>query len=249
MAYDFTYSSAEATGSRWERSFWSLLAAQFQGAFNDNALRNLAIFLLIASATSPRERYATGEIVGALFSLPFILFSMAGGYFADRYSKRSVTVATRMAGIGVMVSALAGLTTENRWMLFAAIFLMGTQSALFGPAKYGLLPELLPVKRLSWGNGLLELGTFLAIILGTVAGALLSEQFRGRHIWSGAILIVFSIAGYFSSLGIRKIPAANPEKKFSANFVGDLFAQLSSMRGDRVLYLAVIGNTYFWFLG
>jgi len=234
---------------RWERSFWALIAAQFQAAFNDNALRNLVIFLLIGAEASEHSRYRTGELAGVLFSLPFILFSMAGGFLADRYSKRGVAVATRTAAVGVALFGLAGLATERRALLLSAIFLMGALSALFGPAKYGLLPELLPQKRLSWGNGILELGTFLAIILGTVAGALLADTFDGRHHWSGLILAAFAIVGWLWSLGIRRVPAADPLRRFQTNLLADLGARLQTMRRDRVLFLAVAGNTYFWFLG
>src|SRR5581483_10628284 len=122
-------------------------------------------------------------------------------------------------------------------------------SAFFGPSKYGSLPELLPERKLSWGNGLLELGTFMAIILGTVAAAFLSQQFRGAHGWSGVILIALAVFGLIASLGVTRVPGADPAKKFEPNFIGEVFRQLRSMRGDRPLLLAVVGNTYFTFLG
>ncbi len=234
---------------RWERSFWSLNAAQFQAAFNDNALRNLVIFLIIGAEAREESRYLTGELIGVLFSLPFIVFSMAGGYLADRFSKRTVTVVTRMGSAGVALFAAGALATENRALLLASIFLMGALSALFGPAKYGLMPEILPQKRLSWGNGILELGTFLAIILGTVTGAVLAEMFDGRQHWSGIILAGLSLLGWLLSLGIQSVPAAAPQKEFRANLLADFWAQVRAIRADRVLYLAVAGNTYFWFLG
>jgi acyl-[acyl-carrier-protein]-phospholipid O-acyltransferase/long-chain-fatty-acid--[acyl-carrier-protein] ligase len=118
-----------------------------------------------------------------------------------------------------------------------------------GPSKYGLLPELLPAKRLSWGNGVIELGTFLAIILGTVSGATMAEKLHGREVYAGYVLIALSFIGSLTSLGIDKVPAAAPDKKFQFNILGDLWQQISFMRRDRALFLAVIGNTYFWFLG
>ncbi len=126
---------------------------------------------------------------------------------------------------------------------------MGTHSAIFGPSKYGSLPELLPEKKLSWGNGILELGTFMAIILGTVAAAMMSQQFHGRQWISGVILIALAVIGLISCFGITKIPAANPAKKFNPNFPVEIWRQLRAMRGDRPLWLALIGNTYFNFLG
>jgi acyl-[acyl-carrier-protein]-phospholipid O-acyltransferase/long-chain-fatty-acid--[acyl-carrier-protein] ligase len=133
--------------------------------------------------------------------------------------------------------------------LLVAIFLMGTHSAIFGPSKYGLLPELLPEKRLSWGNGLLELGTFMAIILGTVAAAIMAEKFRGHQEWSGFVLLGLALVGLVTSLGITRVPAADPGKNFQLDPLGDLFGRLKAMRGDRPLVLAVIGNTYFNFIG
>jgi len=232
-----------------KRGFWCLIAAQFQGAFNDNAFRTLVVFLALGAGLSQGQRYVLGELVGALFSLPFLLFSMAGGYLADRFSKRSVTVATRALSIVVMLLGVAGLAKGNLAPLYTAIFLLGVAGALFGPAKYGLMPELLPHEDLSWGNGILELGTFLAIILGTAGSPFLAEAFRGHQEWSGVLLLGFAAAGLVASRGIPRVPAADPGKKFRFNFVGDLWSQLAEIRKDRVLFLAVLGNTYFWFLG
>src|SRR5438093_8832305 len=192
----------ERTDPDWRRSFWSLIVTQFQGAFSDNAYKYLVIFLISALGLSKSDRDQFVFIVGALFAVPFILFSMAGGYLADRYSKRSVTVGTKVAGILIMLIALVGLRLNNLTIALAAVFLLSTQSAFFGPSKYGLLPELLPEKLLSWGNGIIELGTFLAIITGTVAGSTMARAFRGRQAWSGAILLVLSVWGLRCSRGI-----------------------------------------------
>jgi acyl-[acyl-carrier-protein]-phospholipid O-acyltransferase/long-chain-fatty-acid--[acyl-carrier-protein] ligase len=232
-----------------ERGFWSLIVTQFQNAFSDNALRNLVIFLIVGAGLPAAERDRMVLIIGTLFSAPFILFSMAGGFLADRFSKRAVTIGTKLSELPLMLLAIAGLALNLHGFLLLAIFLMGVRSALFGPAKYGLLPELLAPKRLSWGNGVLELGTFVAIILGTVAGGWLCETFRGRQIWSGAALLAVAVAGLAASFGISRVPAADPAKKFHANFLADLFAQVRLISGDRVLWLSVLGNTYFWFLG
>jgi acyl-[acyl-carrier-protein]-phospholipid O-acyltransferase / long-chain-fatty-acid--[acyl-carrier-protein] ligase len=231
------------------RGFWSLFVTQFQGAFSDNVLKNLVVFMLVAMNLSLAEKHRIGELVGALFSLPFILFSMAGGFLADHFSKRTISVGVKVFEILVMSLALAGLVWERMPLLLCCVFLMGVHSAFFGPSKYGLLPELLPEKKLSWGNGLIELGTFTAIILGTVTAGLMAEHFRGHHGWSGAILIALAVVGLVISLGITRVPAADPHRKFRANFLGDLFSQMRSWRGDRPLILAVLGNTYFCFLG
>ncbi len=231
------------------RGFWALFVTQFQGAFSDNVLKNLVIFMMIGMDLPLPEQHRIGESVGALFSLPFILFSMAGGYLADKLSKRTVCIGVKIFEIFVMSIVCAGLLTHHLPLLLAAVFLMGTHSAFFGPSKYGLLPELLPEKRLSWGNGLIELGTFMAIILGTFAAAMMSQYLAGRQGWSGVILVVLAVAGLFASLGITRVPAADPAKKFRPNFLADLWGRLRLIRGDRPLVLAFIGNTYFTFIG
>ena len=231
------------------RGFWSLFVTQFQGAFSDNVLKTLVVFMLLAMNMTLAERHRISELVGALFALPFILFSMAGGFLADRFSKRTISVGVKVFEILVMVLALAGLMWAKFPILLTCVFLMGAHSAFFGPSKYGLLPELLPEKQLSWGNGLLEFGTYTAIILGIVTAGLMAAHFRGHHGRSGVILIVLAGMGLATSLGISRVPAADPQRKFRANFLGDLFSQMRSWRGDRPLILAVLGNTYFSFLG
>lgn len=232
------------------RGFWSFIITQFQGAFSDNVLKNLVIFVaLFGTQMAPADKNHFGEWIGALFSLPFILFSMAGGFLADRFSKRSVMLGVKVFELAIMSLVVAGLWTMNKNILLACVFLMGTHSAFFGPSKYGSLPELLPERKLSWGNGLLELGTFMAIILGTVAAAFLSQSFHGRQWVSGFILMALAVFGFVSCLGITRVPPADPTRKFRANFPAEVWRQLRSMRGDRPLWLAVIGNVYFSFLG
>ena len=233
-----------------QRGFWALIVTQFQGAFSDNVVKNLVVFVALFGTTMTlAEKNSCGESIAALFSLPFILFSMAGGYLADRFSKRSVMLGVKIFELLIMSLVFAGLWSWNKHLLLASVFLMGTHSAIFGPAKYGSLPELLPEKKLSWGNGILELGTFTAIILGTVAAAVMSEEFRGRQWLSGIVLVALTVIGFFACLGITKIPAADLQKKFNLNFPAEIWRQLRAMRGDRPLWLALAGNTYFNFLG
>src|SRR5712692_7232183 len=230
--------------------FWCLIATQFQGAFSDNALKWLFSFLILGIGLSKDDRdLIIVLVIPLLFSVPFLLFSMTGGYLADRFSKRTVTIATKIMEMSVMGLALAGLVLGNFYVLGAALFLVSTQAALFGPSKYGLLPELVPEKELSWCNGVLELGTFIAVITGTLAGGMLAKWFYGRQEWSGVTLVALAGVGLLSSLGITRVPAAAPARKFRANTLGDLVAQIQYMRRDRVLWLAVLGNMYFWFLG
>ena len=228
------------------RGFWSLFVTQFQGAFSDNILKWLVISLITGMGFSNDKRDQLVGVVGALFALPFILFSMTGGYFADRFSKRSVTIGIKLFEILVMLLALAGLAGNQLYLPIACVFLMEVHSAIFGPSKYGLLPELLPESKLSWGNGVLELGTFVSIIGGTVVGATLCTTFAGKQAWSGVVLIALAGFGLFTSLGISKVPAADPAKEYRPNFLADLWAQIKLIRKDRVLWLATVGNTYFF---
>ena len=239
---------AESTAPR-TCGFWALIATQFQGAYSDNILRNLLLSMIVGMGLANSERETFVSVVTFLFSVPFILFSMPGGWLADRYSKRQITIWTKVMEIGSMAVATIGLATHTLTLSLIALTLVATQAALFGPSKYGLLPELLPAKRLSWGNGVIELGTFLAIIVGTVTGAAMAEHFHGREIYAGYALLALSFAGLLTSLGIDKVPAAAPHKKFEVNILGDLWHQIKLMRQDRPLFLAVAGNTYFWFLG
>jgi acyl-[acyl-carrier-protein]-phospholipid O-acyltransferase/long-chain-fatty-acid--[acyl-carrier-protein] ligase len=232
-----------------ERGFWALIATQFQGAYSDNILRNLLLAMIVGMGLPEGARDSFVSMVTFLFSMPFVLFSMTGGWLADRFSKQRVTQWTKVIEIGAMTVATTGLAIHSRNLTLVALGLVATQAALFGPSKYGLLPELLPAKRLSWGNGVIELGTFLAIIVGTVTGAAMAEHFRGREVYAGYALLGLALVGFFTSLGIDRVPAAAPEKKYRINFVGDLWHQIGLMRRDQALFLAVLGNAYFWFLG
>ena len=238
--------SMQRTGSF--RGFWSLIITQFQGAFSDNALKQITIFIGISLGISQIERDRLVSVATALLTLPFIVFSMAGGYFANHWSKRTVIIGVKVFEIGVMGLAMTGLALRNVPMMLACVFLMGVHSSIFGPSKYGSLPELLPETKLSWGNGILELGTFLAIIMGTVAGGVLSQIFNVRPVWAGVVLVALALGGLTSGLFITRVPPADPSQKFRLNFVGELWTQVKIMRKDRVLWLALIGNTYFWFL-
>jgi acyl-[acyl-carrier-protein]-phospholipid O-acyltransferase / long-chain-fatty-acid--[acyl-carrier-protein] ligase len=231
------------------RGFWALIATQFQGAFSDNILRNLLLSMIVGMQMKAVERETFISVVTFLFSVPFLIFSMPGGWLADRFSKRQITLWTKVMEFGSMLLATAGLMTHTLGLSLVALTLVASQAALFGPSKYGLLPELLPEKSLSWGNGVIELGTFLAIIVGTVAGAGMGERFQGHEQYAGYVLLGLSALGFATSLGIDRVPAAAPGKPFRVNIVGDLWKQIGIMRRNRGLFLAVLGNTYFWFLG
>jgi acyl-[acyl-carrier-protein]-phospholipid O-acyltransferase / long-chain-fatty-acid--[acyl-carrier-protein] ligase len=241
-----TGASSTAAGLR---GFWFLNFTQLLGAFNDMAYQTLVRLLILALVVDALARDRMVLYTGALFALPFILFSMTGGWLADRFSKRSVTIGTKALEIAVMALGAVALARGELGLALVALALLGTQSALFGPSKYGLLPELLPPKRLSWGNGVLGLMTFLGIILGTQAGAWMSDAFRGRHEISGGVLLALAVAGLVMAAGITRVPAADPARPYRVNFIADLFTQLRRIRAERVLWLAVLGYVYFYFLG
>jgi acyl-[acyl-carrier-protein]-phospholipid O-acyltransferase/long-chain-fatty-acid--[acyl-carrier-protein] ligase len=241
--------STPVSDRKWRLGFWSLIATQFQGAFNDNGLKFFVIFLILGSNPTESQKDFLVFVIGNLFALPFLLFSMAGGFLADRFSKQSVTIATKIFEVCAMLFAMYAFTRGNSRMAYLVIFLASTQAAFFGPSKYGLLPELLPAKLLSWGNGILELTTFLAIIAGAVIGPLLAQTFHGREAIAGLIFGACSVFGLMASFGISRVPPGDPSRKFRFNIFGDLKKQVQIVRPDRVLHLAIVGNTYFWFLG
>jgi acyl-[acyl-carrier-protein]-phospholipid O-acyltransferase / long-chain-fatty-acid--[acyl-carrier-protein] ligase len=234
--------------ANWRRGYWSLIVTQFQNAFNDNALKFLVIYIIVALNFPDQKRETLILVVGALFALPFIFFSMVGGNLADRYSKRSVVIGTKFFELAVMGVAIAGLALHSLPAECAAVFLISTQSALFGPSKYGLLPELVPERRLSWANGIIELGTFLGSIAAVMAAGFLAERYHGREGMAGIALLGCTVFGLATSFGISRVPAADPAKKIRWNPIGDLGVQMKTILGDRVLAWAVMGNTYLFFL-
>src|SRR6202165_5002497 len=198
--------------------FWALIATQFQGVFSDNTLKWLVSFLVLETAASKEQRDLWFVlIVPLLFSVPFLLFSIPGGFLADKFSKRSVTIGTVIGQLAVMALATWALAQGRLGWAGVALFLMSTLGAIFGPTKYGLLPELLPESKLSWGNGIIEFLTLLAAILAALAGGYLAHVFHGRQVWSGVIFMALAVVGLLISLGISRVPAADPGRKFDWN--------------------------------
>ncbi|MCG3148571.1 MAG: Bifunctional protein Aas [Verrucomicrobiae bacterium] len=239
----------EASPANWQRGFWSLIVTQFQGAFSDNVHKQLVQFIVVAVAVSQTQRDHLTGLIGFLFAIPFIVFSMTGGWFADRFSKRTVTIGVKVLEIGIMSVAAVGLAFTHVPLLLVCVFFMSLQSALFGPTKYGWLPELLPEKKLSWGNGIIQLGTNVAIVSGIAVAGWLSDVFRGRLEWCGLILVGLAAFGTATSFGMPRIPAANPTRRYSGNFVGEFWRQWRVIRQDRVLKMAILGELFFSFLG
>jgi MFS family permease len=198
------------TPPAWRRGFWCLMATQCQNAFSDNALKNLVILLVLSRDMSQSERDNAVALAGALFALPFITFSMFGGWLADRFSKQRVMSGVKQAEIVIMLFAALALALHSLPLQLGAVFLMGCHSACFGPSKYGILPEVLPLEKLSWGNGILELLTFVGIILGTLSGGILAGQFSETPWISG--LLLAALARLARPVGLRNILIAEPAR-------------------------------------
>lgn len=242
--------SSDPAGTRqWKPGFWSLFAVQFQGAFSDNVFKFLVVFLVTATCTeAERDQYIS--VVLLLFSLPFILFAMTGGYLADRFPKHRVITGTKWLEVGIMALGTVGLWTTSLPLLLGVIFLMSVQSTFFGPSKYGSMPEILPESKLSWGNGIIGLGTFLAIISGGVVAGVLSDRLGSGQLWfAGPGLVALALAGVAASHYLPRLGAANPGKTFQVNFLAEAWTNLRKMKSDRVLILAVLGSSYFWLMG
>jgi acyl-[acyl-carrier-protein]-phospholipid O-acyltransferase/long-chain-fatty-acid--[acyl-carrier-protein] ligase len=241
---------APTAGSPKSVGFWALIATQFQGVFCDNTLKWLVSFLVLETAASKENRDLWFVlIVPLLFSVPFLLFSIPGGFLADKYSKRSVTIWTVAGEFVVMGLATWALAEGRLGWAAVALFFMSTIGAIFGPTKYGLLPELLPESRLSWGNGVIEFLTLMAAIIAALAGGYFAHAFRGRQVWSGVIFMGLAATGLLTSLAISRVPAADPERNFDWNLFREFFSEVQHMRSDRLLLMAVVANTFFWFLG
>ena len=236
------------------------MVTQFQNAFSDNALKTLISFMLLASVVvgvgaSKEELIAAKKhkalliaVVSAVFFAPFILFAMLGGWMADRYSKQRVMVKVKVAEMFIMAFAGLALWAPGLTLKLVAVFLMGCHSAIFAPSKYGIMPEILPHEKLSWGNGIMELLTFLGVILSTIAAGLFVKEFKGKEWLAGPILLVLAIIGWAFSRSITPAPAAAPDSPLRINPFTDLWRQLSIMKQDRDLWRACWGNAGFFFI-
>src|SRR5215831_6625367 len=238
------------------RTYLGLIVAQFLAAFNDQCIHASAMFYAIHQELLTEAQAIS--LMPILFFAPWAIFCTLAGYLADRFSKRQSLVFWKAAEIGITLVALCGFylgTVQHHGQLGPAIvlstvFLMGTHSAFFVPAKYGALPEILQPNLLSKGNGILESTSFLAVILGTVTGGILSSEafFKGREEHIGAILVGLAVLGAAASLLIEKMPAANPNRLFPRNLFKPLIDNLRTMIHSRPLALSILGIAFFTFM-
>jgi acyl-[acyl-carrier-protein]-phospholipid O-acyltransferase / long-chain-fatty-acid--[acyl-carrier-protein] ligase len=234
--------------TNWQRGFWCLMATQFQGAFSDNVLRWFVIYLVIAKKLPKEQLDSLVADSGMYFAIPFLVLSMFGGWMADRFSKQRVMAWVKLLEVVIMVFAIWALGSGKTSLQLTAICLMGAQSAFFGASKYGSLPEIVPTERLSWANGIIEMLTFLAAILGTVFGAWLATRLVDAPSMAGWILLGLAVAGWLTSLGITKVKPADPTKPLRLNFLGELWREFAWMKPIRDLWRANLGNTGFFFV-
>ncbi len=224
--------------------FWT----QFAGAFNDNVYKNILILMIAfqAAASLPVNSDVLINMAAGLFILPFFLFSAFAGQLADKFEKSKLIRIIKLVEILIMGVAAVALFYEQVIFLLLLLFLMGTQSAFFGPVKYSIIPQHLDESEIVGGNALVEMGTFVSILLGTVTGGILVNQGR---LLSGATLIVVAAAGWFASRMIPKAAPASPNLKISWNLFKESKNIISHTRKDRVVFLSIMGISWFWFLG
>jgi 1-acyl-sn-glycerol-3-phosphate acyltransferase len=233
------------------RRFAAIFCTQFLGAFNDNLFKN-ALMILITYKSMSVLGLAPGDLValsGAIFTLPFFLFSATAGQLADKLSKPKLVHWIKLAEIAIMILGAVGFMTGNLWLLLTVLFLMGLHSTFFGPVKYSILPQLLTDDELVGGNALVEMGTFLAILLGTIAGGVVIASGDAGLARISAAVIGVAIAGYLASLRIPTLPAENPSLPFTWNPVRPMMETYSLTRSNRTVFLSVLGASWFWFFG
>jgi len=235
-------------------SFWGMAITQFLGAFNDNVFKQL--ILLLATPTVAQVAAGTADDLQSraqyVFAASFLIFSGFAGYLSDRYSKRPIVILSKVAEIVCMLLGVIGFYFYSHFGLtgmFAVLFLMGTQSAFFGPSKYGILPEMLRPSDLPRANGIFLMLTFLAIIFGmAVAGGL--KLLLDNKLWIASLACVgIAIAGTITSLWVRKVPAAQPNLEYRWSCWMISKDTLALLRRDRQLLWAIVVVAMFWLVG
>lgn len=236
------------------RRFLPLFLTQFLGALNDNLFKNAMVILIVYRLAEPAGLSGAilSNLAAGLFILPFFLFSAPAGRLADGLEKSSLIRLIKACEIGIMLVGSMGLFLRNISLLFVVLFLMGSHSAFFGPLKYSILPNHLRPSELLAGNALIEAGTFLAILLGTIAGGLLVLDRQGAPIVSAGLLLV-ALVGYAAS---RFIPRAAPPARASGsgleidlNVLRDGWRLVRVTAADGALFGPILGISWFWLVG
>nr|MBV6630472.1 MFS transporter [Oceanococcus sp. HetDA_MAG_MS8] len=235
-----------------QRRFGPFFGVQFLGAFNDNVYRN-ALIILIAFELARTGGDASSHIMvnaaAGLFILPFFLFSATAGQIADRYEKAWLIRRIKFLELVIMSLAAVALLLKSLWVLIALLFLMGMQSSIFGPVKYAILPQHLDKDELVGGNGMVEMGTFLAILLGTVVGGLLIAISGYGPLLVAIAVVAIALAGWWVAQGVPTASAAAPELRIRWNILAATWANLGLLWRDPVQWLTALGISWFWFYG
>ncbi|WP_299534045.1 MFS transporter [uncultured Herbaspirillum sp.] len=235
------------TQRRFAPFFWT----QFLGALNDNVFKTALLTILTydALAWTDMDPGLLNNLIPGLFILPFFLFSATSGQLADKLEKGRVARFVKLLEIAIMGIAAYGWMTHHLWLLIAAVVGMGIHSTLFGPVKYAYLPQQLRREELVGGNGLIEMGTFVGILLGEILGAVLVvHKPWGLHLVAG-ITIGIAVLGWLASLRIPLSPAPVPELKVNWNPFTETVRNIGFSRRNRPVFLSLLGNSWFWFYG
>jgi acyl-[acyl-carrier-protein]-phospholipid O-acyltransferase / long-chain-fatty-acid--[acyl-carrier-protein] ligase len=230
-----------------DRGFRAFLITQFLGAFNDNIYKMLLAGLALHAAKDDQA----GKLfqASAAFVLPFLLFSGWAGQVADRFAKSSVLRWTKLWEIGAMILATLALVSGHWGWMLAVLFLLAVQATFFSPAKYGILPEIIADSQLSKANGLLELSTFVAIVMGGALGTFSAAVAHSHPWYLGGGLILLAVIGYATAWSIPKTKAARGDESFNWNPLREVVEGNRIVSADRGLWWSMIGNSYFWMVG
>ena len=234
-----------------QKRFAPFFCTQFLGAFNDNIFRNGLIILLTFKGIEVFGLNASqiANVAGALFILPYFLFSAIAGQIADKYEKSILIKSTKLLEIILMVTATFVLLTENYSFLLFILFLMGFQSSLFGPVKYAYIPQKLKLNELIGGNALVESGTYIAIILGLVVGGLAVSIGQENDYPLASLLLLMAILGYFFSCKIPNTEPTDPTLKINWNIFSEIKKIIGFSKEKDRIFLYIIGISWFWFYG
>tara|TARA_B100001059_G_scaffold23829_1_gene19156 strand:- start:406 stop:1737 length:1332 start_codon:yes stop_codon:yes gene_type:complete len=234
-----------------QKRFAPFFFTQFLGAFNDNIFRNGLIILLTFKGIEVFGMNASqiANVAGALFILPYFLFSAIAGQIADKYEKSILIKSTKLLEIILMVTATFILITENYSFLLIILFLMGFQSSLFGPVKYAYIPQKLKLNELIGGNALVESGTYIAIILGLVVGGLAVSIGQENDYPLASLLLLMAILGYFFSCKIPSTEPTDPTLKINWNIFSEIKKIIGFSKEKDRIFLYIIGISWFWFYG
>jgi hypothetical protein len=234
-----------------QRRFAPFFWTQFLGALNDNVFKIALLTIITYDALNwtAVDPGLLNNLIPGLFILPFVLFSAMAGQLADKFEKSRLVRYIKLLEVAIMVVAAFGWMTHNLWLLVLTIALMGLQSTLFGPVKYAYLPQQLRREELIGGNGVVEMGTFVGILLGEILGAvlILSGPWGIELVAGGTIAI--ALLGWLSSRAIPLTPASDPTLKLTWNPWTETVRNLGFSRQNRPVFVAIIANSWFWFYG